>query len=205
MTMKRPYHHGDLPAALLERAEQILTERGVEALSLRELARDIGVSHAAPRRHFKDKQALLDALALNGFDRLHTALRQAEEPAETFAQRLTAHATAYLQFMSANAALLDLMYAGHHSPDTSEEFTAAVERLGAGLRDSTTKGQADGEIRPGDPEQIVQAVTSAVHGVATYRARGLLSPHQAEDVLTHLIDYLLHGLSPAKPEPRKGH
>src|SRR5918998_6710951 len=73
----RPYHHGSLRRALLERAEEALADGGSQRLSLRELARDIGVSHAAPRRHFADKQALLDALALDGFERLGDALRAA--------------------------------------------------------------------------------------------------------------------------------
>ena len=57
----RPYHHGNLRQALLDAAERTVRERGVEALSLRELAREVGVSHGAPRRHFPDRQALLDA------------------------------------------------------------------------------------------------------------------------------------------------
>src|SRR5919199_958702 len=61
----RRYHHGNLRAALLERAESTLAERGAAALSLRQLARDAGVSHAAPQRHFKTKAALLDALAVD--------------------------------------------------------------------------------------------------------------------------------------------
>src|SRR2546423_10657820 len=76
-TASRRYHHGSLRAALLERAEQVVTERGVHALSLRELAREVGVSHGAPRRHFAGRQALLDALALEGFERLGRALRAA--------------------------------------------------------------------------------------------------------------------------------
>ena len=66
----RPYHHGNLRRALLEQAERALAERGAEGLSLRELARAVGVSHAAPRRHFADRRALLDALAQDGFERL---------------------------------------------------------------------------------------------------------------------------------------
>ena len=62
----RPYHHGNLRAALLESAERTLSQSGASELSLRELARQVGVSHAAPRRHFADKQALLDALAEDG-------------------------------------------------------------------------------------------------------------------------------------------
>src|ERR1700755_2521060 len=77
----RPYHHGNLRATLLEAAEKTLAEGGVAALSLRELARQVGVSHAAPRRHFAHKQALLDALAEDGFERLGGELRAAMEPA----------------------------------------------------------------------------------------------------------------------------
>ena len=71
----RPYHHGNLRAALLTQAERTLAEGG--DLSLRELARQVGVSHAAPRRHFAGKQALLDALAEDGFERLGAELRGA--------------------------------------------------------------------------------------------------------------------------------
>ena len=64
MTAPARYHHGDLRAALIARATEVIATGGVDALSLRELARDIGVSHGAPGRHFPDKQALLDAVAL---------------------------------------------------------------------------------------------------------------------------------------------
>ncbi|WAP58220.1 helix-turn-helix domain-containing protein [Streptomyces sp. S465] len=59
----RPFHHGNLRAVLLDQAELVLRERGIDALSLRELAREAGVSHGAPRSHFIDRNALLDALA----------------------------------------------------------------------------------------------------------------------------------------------
>ena len=63
MSDEKPYHHGDLRAALLTAAEAELAERGVEAFSLRSVAKRAGVSHAAPYRHFKDREALLSALA----------------------------------------------------------------------------------------------------------------------------------------------
>ena len=74
---QRPYHHGNLRSELLACAERALGEGGLAQLSLRELARQAGVSHAAPRRHFADKQALLDALAQDGFERLGRELRAA--------------------------------------------------------------------------------------------------------------------------------
>src|SRR5260370_12643547 len=96
---ERPYHHGNLRTALLAQAERTVRERGVQDLSLRELAREVGVSHGAPRRHFPDRQALLDALAEAGFDRLGAELRSAVEGAgEDFQARLSATAAPYAPF-----------------------------------------------------------------------------------------------------------
>src|SRR5258705_9177027 len=95
----RPYHHGNLRSALLAHAERALSEGGAGELSLRELAREAGVSHAAPRRHFPDKQALLDALALDGFERLGDQIQAAFDSAgKPFKKRLTAFARAYVSF-----------------------------------------------------------------------------------------------------------
>ena len=88
----RPYHHGNLRPALLAAAERALARGG--ELSLRELAREIGVSHAAPRRHFADKQALLDALALDGFERLGREMAAAVEPGGAFARPACARSPA---------------------------------------------------------------------------------------------------------------
>src|ERR1700753_2904247 len=74
-----PYHHGRLREALLEQAMKTVRDGGADALSLRELARGVGVSHAAPRRHFPDRRALLDALALEGFAQLGAELRRAAD------------------------------------------------------------------------------------------------------------------------------
>src|SRR3954471_16858488 len=108
MPESRPYHHGDLRAALLAAAERPLRDRGAGALSLRELAREVGVSHAAPGRHFKDKQALLDALALAGYERLPGALESADDPGLPLEPRLCGLAKTYVGFAVENAALLEL-------------------------------------------------------------------------------------------------
>ena len=91
----RPYHHGNLRPALLAAAERALARGG--ELSLRELAREIGVSHAAPRRHFPDKQALLDALALDGFERLGREMAAALEQAGPAFRDRPARARAHLR------------------------------------------------------------------------------------------------------------
>jgi AcrR family transcriptional regulator len=95
----RPYHHGNLRTALLAEAERTLREQGIGQLTLRDLARQAGVSHAAPRRHFADRQALLDALAEAGFLRLGDELRAAIESAgDDYETQLRAAATAYIRF-----------------------------------------------------------------------------------------------------------
>lgn len=75
------YHHGNLKQALLDRAAEVIADKGIEALSLRGLARDVGVSHAAPARHFRDKKALLSALATEGYLRFTAYVTAAAEKA----------------------------------------------------------------------------------------------------------------------------
>ncbi|MBL4864509.1 MAG: TetR/AcrR family transcriptional regulator [Rhodobiaceae bacterium] len=75
------YHHGNLRKELLDRAAAVIVDQGIDALSLRALARDLGVSHAAPSRHFKDKTALLAALATEGHRQMTEALNKAAEAA----------------------------------------------------------------------------------------------------------------------------
>ena len=93
------YHHGNLREALLERAAEVIAEQGVEALSLRALARDLGVSHAAPRAHFADRRELLCELAKEGFrlsvDAMHAG---AEEAGPDPVARYRALGRSYVQF-----------------------------------------------------------------------------------------------------------
>src|SRR5687768_5541186 len=78
---RRAYHHGDLQAALIAAAEDVLAEKGVSGFSLREAARRAGVSPAAPAHHFKDARGLLTAVAARGFQRLTETLIQAADAA----------------------------------------------------------------------------------------------------------------------------
>ncbi|GAB3719646.1 TetR/AcrR family transcriptional regulator [Nocardiopsis nanhaiensis] len=190
----RPYHHGDLRAALLESAERTLAERGPAALSLRELAREAGVSHAAPGRHFKDKQALLDALALNGFQRLRAALEQAARPGESTEVYLLALARAYVGFALHNAALLDLMYARKHDADISEQLSAAVGDLLAIVLHAIAEGQRQGEITEGDPGNIALTVASALHGFGSFSADN--SAGDVDEDLETVVHHLISGLAP---------
>ncbi|MFE8947716.1 TetR/AcrR family transcriptional regulator [Streptomyces sp. NPDC007856] len=193
----RPYHHGDLRAALLKSAERTLREKGVGALSLRELARDVGVSHAAPGRHFKDKQALIDALALDGYERMNQALGAAAgQPGLTFEGRMAALARAYLGFAVENPELLELMFARKHAPDSSAQLAAAVdESLGSFAR-MIAEAQERGEIVAGDPERITMIAAASLHGLAALIAACALDAEEAMSGLDEHVHLLLHGLKP---------
>lgn len=107
---ERPFHHGNLRAALLDEAVTVLRSSGVDGLSLRDLARRVGVSHGAPRSHFLDRQALLDALAVQGFDRLRQRTREALAAGRDLPDRFHRVAQAYVDFAIDDAALMELMF-----------------------------------------------------------------------------------------------
>ncbi|MDX3388065.1 TetR/AcrR family transcriptional regulator [Streptomyces niveiscabiei] len=192
----RPYHHGDLRSTLLRSAERTLREKGAAALSLRELARTAGVSHAAPSRHFKDKQALLDALALDGYDRLNTAMETANDPTLPLEPRLTSLARAYLTFAIDHPELLELMYTRKHEPDSAAQFTGAVDRSLATFLTLVTDAKSTGELLEADLASIMLLTAASLHGLAALVAAGA---YPAEEVLAHLnthIHLLLEGLRP---------
>ncbi|MFD5266596.1 TetR/AcrR family transcriptional regulator [Streptomyces sp. NPDC058335] len=196
MPESRPYHHGDLRAALLESAERTLREKGVGSLSLRELARETGVSHAAPGRHFKDKQALLDALALAGYDRMAKALDAAHDPTLPLQPRLTALARAYLTFATENAELLALMYARKHEPEATEQMAAGVDRTVGAFERVIADAQRQGEVIEGDPQQLTLFAGAALHGLAALTAGGMLDATAVLAMTDDLVHVLLHGLTP---------
>ena len=190
----RPYHHGNLRTALLKGAERALARRGVHELSLREVAREIGVSHAAPRRHFAGKQALLDALAQDGFERLEREMRAAME-ADGFRERLAALARTYVRFATEHAALLELMYAGKHRPDAAAVREAADRAFAVPLA-LIAEGQAAGEVVPGEPERVGALAWASFHGLAAMANGGLLDGAQLDGLVDDAVEQLLEGLRP---------
>ena len=175
MTPAASYHHGNLRAELLAAAERALAEGGVDALSLRALARELAVSHAAPAKHFPDRRALLDALAIEGFGRLTEAFRTiAARTDEPVRERIQALVAGYLSFAQANPALLALMFAHKAEPDASAEVLAAGLQAMVMTVGLVAEGQAGGEIVGGDPQRIATVAFATVHGIATLGAGGLL-------------------------------
>jgi AcrR family transcriptional regulator len=190
---KRPYHHGNLHPALLAQAERIVRERGVQALSLRELAREVGVSHAAPRRHFSDRQALLDALAEAGFGRLGAELRAAVDAAgEDFQARLGATAAAYIRFATRDPALLELMFAGKHQAPSGALHEAA-ERAFSVLLELIQQGQTEGVLQPGEPERVGLVLFATIQGIAALVTGGMVSVDRLDELVADAIAHFLRG------------
>lgn len=105
----RPYHHGDLKRSLVDAARRLLEAEGPSALSLRAVAREAGVSPAAPYHHFKDKAELLDAVAHEGWETLQAQMTEAKGKVQGMGQ-LTALGIAYVCFARENPALYRVMY-----------------------------------------------------------------------------------------------
>jgi len=154
---KRGYHHGDLPAALLRAAGKFLEKEGVEALSLRALTRRTGVSHAAPYRHFRDRESLLAALAAEGFAMLGRAQREAAA-----AGGLRAMGEAYVRFALEHPQRFRLMFGGQlkiaRHPALREVATQTFEGLSGALaaRVGDAPGARDASI----------AAWALVHGLS---------------------------------------
>jgi AcrR family transcriptional regulator len=191
----RGYHHGNLREALLAQAELTVRERGTSALSLRELARDVGVSHAAPRRHFSGRQALLDALAEAGFVRLGEELRAAVDAAgPSFEDRLLATSTAYVRFATRDAALLELMFAGKHGEsDAAEALTDVADTTFGTMLGLIEQGQAEGAIEPGDPERVGTVLFATVQGIATLVTGGMVDAGRVDELVGAATANFLRG------------
>jgi AcrR family transcriptional regulator len=196
-TAARPYHHGNLREALLSAGERALEAGGAAHLSLRELAREVGVSHAAPRRHFADKQALLDALALAGFERLGAALDAAAVGGEGFAASLLALARAYVAFATEHPALIALMFTAKHEAGAPPELLAAGERAFAPALQAVADGQASGAVVAGDAEQLAKIAFALLQGLVAIAGNGMLDDDTPlDELLGEAVQRLLLGIAP---------
>lgn len=196
--VEQPYHHGNLRQVLLEEAESMLSRVGADGLSLRQLAREAGVSHAAPSRHFRDKQALLDALAESGFLKMTSAMTRAvTEPPSPPRQRMSALAHAYVQFALEHRELLSLMYSTKHAPGATEQLLAAGQSAMDLTVSVITDAMDSGEISDGDPTTIALVAFSTFHGIATLAAGQMLDGAPVDVVVDAASNLLWAGLTSA--------
>jgi AcrR family transcriptional regulator len=190
----RRYHHGDLRAALLSRAEAELSRGGVGSLSLRGLARDLGVSHGAPREHFRTRQALLDALAETGFERLGRQLDEAMTDLQgTFAQRLTVFAQTYVRFASRHPSLIELMFGSLHRPEADRSLRDANDRAFAAPVSLIASALDGGEIAA-DPDRVAMTIIATLQGLAWLANSTVIGQRPVEAVVADTVETMARGL-----------
>ena len=166
MAEARPYHHGDLRRALIDAARRILEAEGPSALSLRAVAREAGVSPAAPYHHFKDKGELLEAVAHEGWGMLEEVIAHAKANAATPEEALREIGVGYVCFARDNPALYRVMY------DTARENEALPDEMHEDKDSAYCKVRDTMVEAGGDPNDEVDlelatiAAWCAAHGLA---------------------------------------
>lgn len=200
----RPFHHGNLRTALLDQAEEVLRERGIDALSLRELARAAGVSHGAPRSHFIDRNALLDALAERGFLRLANEVTEAASQApDEYIAVLRAAGAAYLAFALREPALHDLMYAAK-AGDPSQAVNTAAERLFATLTGIISTGVEAGWCDARDVGRLTLLMGTTIQGISAFIGSHRITVPQGEALLDDAITLFIAGASAERKHTARG-
>src|SRR5215472_9446785 len=183
----RPYHHGDLRPALLRAAVEVIGETGPAAMSLRDVARRAGVSHAAAAYHFGDKAGLLTAVAAQGYRMLTQELQNARDSRRGFLEV----GVAYVRFAVSHRAHFEVMYRPElYRPDDSEVRQA---RAAAAVFLYGTDSPDAGRLAAG------AAAWSLVHGLATLWLNGNLPDQLGDDPeqITRLVaPYLSIAASP---------
>lgn len=171
---QKPYHHGDLPTALLAAAETLLEADGIQALTLRAVARAVGVSHTAPQNHFGDLTGLLSELAGEGYQRFAAATAGAvNEAGDAPRARNQAMARAYIGFAQAHPGLFTLMFRTERL-----DFTRPALRQGAdAARNALMAAVTAKAARPLSRQESIEraaATWSFVHGFAVLLLEGRL-------------------------------
>jgi len=176
---KRPYHHGDLRAALITAALSLIDEHGVKGLALSDAAHLAGVSVAAPYRHFKDKEALLAEIAAEGFVMFRDALaRAARSHPDDKVKRLVEMGVAYVDFA--------LQHRSHFKVMWESGVAKAYLLLEDAAKDLHPRAH------PPRQQALVRAAWSVVHGYAMLTLEGELPAHGSEQSARNLLRQSLH-------------
>ena len=190
--MQKPiekYHHGDLKAAVLVRAAEIIEEEGIEALSLRAIARDLGVSHGAPNRHYNSKADLLAALAKDGWEQIRTATLTAaeQEASDDPRAKLNAMGRGFLSWALQNkSAFISITHpdVGRHA---EAELYQATESFKQTIHEAVLAAQLVGRHPDVDPTLLALYTNSVPFGLAML----LLDPLRSPDVSDWDVDEMV--------------
>jgi len=177
MPVKTRYHHGDLKNALIEAGATVLAREGPSALSLRRVAQEAGVSHAAPYAHFADKPALIAAIATEGYRRLYEVLLETIEAQKGRpARQLHAAAAAYVTFALEHPNLFKVTMS--QVVEKHRQYRAFVEisnRCFALLLRLVRTNQVAGILEKAPPALAAVSLWSSIHGLATLLLEDQLS------------------------------
>ncbi len=180
------YHHGDLRRALIAAGRELLAEHGPTGVSLREVARAVGVSHNAPYRHFESREALLAAIATDGYELMSQRM---SATGGTGRQKLIACGVAYVGFAVEFPSLYRLMFSSDIRKDAFPLLRAAADRAYALLEAAIPTGVSS-------PRVVALGAWAIVHGLADLLVGGQLSPDIALDnLVTEAIEAYANGLS----------
>ena len=188
---KAAYHHGDLRAACVRAAMELLEEGGETALSLRAVARRAGVSPAAPYRHYADREALVSAVAAVGYRELAERLAAAH-PSPSTPEQLASVAIAYVQFALERPALFRIMF-GEPCDRDNDERVAATAAVSLYVREIIQQN-----FPQADADALATAIWALVHGLAFLHLDGKLdarSPAVVADRVSAAIQALLTATS----------
>ena len=167
---KTNYHHGHLRAALVQCGIDLIEEKGIRALTLREIGKRLGVSRTAAYAHFKDKAALLAAVSEAGFIEFVKAMEAAQKGAAGFAAQMDAMSIAYFRFAREHPAHFEVMFnalleaGGGAAAESGPVFTMLTETI--------REAQQQGEVRQGDPALLARVVWALVHGASMLQRAG---------------------------------
>jgi AcrR family transcriptional regulator len=160
----KPYHHGDLKAALIDGAVELIAERGVRRFSLAELSRRLGVTVAAPYRHFANRDELLAAVAVRALRAFGEALAAQSSETDPPEQRLAAVASGYVRFAAEQPALFGVVFGvGLDKKKRNPELRQAYEQV-EGMLEACVA-----ELCPRDPDaagELTDAIEATAHGYA---------------------------------------
>lgn len=200
---KRSYHHGDLRRALVDAAVELVETKGAEAFSLREAAREVGVSANATYRHFPDKRALLGAVARVGLDRLSDSMRRSQSRAARSSgppsiARFKATGRAYVAFAGEHPELFRLIFGPPEQRELAPpegEHPSPYELLGLALDDLVE----DGRLSTSDRKGAELRAWTVVHGFAALGIGDdadtrLGSRRERAASLESLLDFVVRGL-----------
>jgi AcrR family transcriptional regulator len=202
-TAGQPYHHGDLRATVISAALEAIAERGTARLSLRELARRAGVSHAAPAHHFGDKTGLLTAVATEGFDLLAEATSTAWQRTGSFLEV----GVAYVRFAATHRAHFAVMFEPGLYRTDDPALAAARTRARAAL---DNPARATGQDAAGEAGTAALAGWALMHGLATLWLTGNLAAQDPEPLARaagaylFMTDGMTDGTSTAPAPPADG-